>query len=981
MQVPEAVVKEGFHEEALKAAFTDAQKSFPVLAFTQRPSVNFYKHLHSFLKRWCFTRNATKTAVGKFYLAIDPFLDKKMRPDNVYRYIEQQISTNDNEHEAFKSTRRPNNSPVSEVPTVFAEEVDSNVPMHGRNCLWGDCSKKDISRCKLDEDKKDEYNDSDLGHALSNTTETMENLVKKYEKQILALQKNNEVLQTELCKYENELQQILDKYEIETPHITSHDESFKHCQDKLPHKNENMSAHPLTETKQGKSYNVTVRKLYYKLLTSGIPPGKVESTVKNVVEHLAPTSDPSKLNLPKASTANYMRREEMKTLCDIHKASALCNSQMIHLNTDGTTLSQRKIAAASANGLVLAVNEVSSGAAEDIAKNISKELQRLRKVANDLGMKNANSINWSIVGALTSDSAATQKKFNRIAQELKEEDSLEFGDTSTKEGTEIVSTFCAMHLGINLRHAFMQGSDNVETNSGCRQRFETDITVHEFCKLFGSKGTNECGHGVITFPDFLEVQTNIETETRKDYYELCKKVHLARQVGSRYFVTAHNAAKIFFLREAALSFLEVFGKNKLENEVYAKLSSPSVIAGLKADGLMFLHIYADLTCLAKSRELNKSVKDMSIHYLELDGFLENIEENPSAVFDKCVQVFGSEPALYDDGKLNHRHKPENTAIYSHLLQKDSDALSEMTMERISRGARSMRDKLKSYAKDQLPGGKYWDPPPNIAKILGQIEPSNDVCESVLGLNDWLQTSMPSASQLTKRNLIEAKKNKSVEWLDALPAEKQNITIQMAACQRKEVRLIESQEAFQRKELRQSTIKRDIEKQNLKRRKAEDMKDVLVIRNTQQMDKIIKSIKNDDTLNQKQRNEKIKEVLKVQLKLRKLLFQQNLQMFFTKKGKPVPINELLQIFEDIVSKNPVEHGINSSSLVGRSISHRFWVKEKQEYIWFTGRVLDFDESSGKYTVQYENEEEPCHFALEVDWALGDLKLNPTVIQQY
>ena len=974
MKVPKAVVREGFHEEALKAAFTNAQKNFPVLAFTQRPSINFYKHLHSFLKRWCFTRNATKTAVGKFYLAIDPFLDKKMRPDNVYRHIEQQISTNNNKHEAFRSTRRHNNSPVSDDPTVFAAEVNTDVPMHcHNNCQWVDCSKNDISECKLDEDKKDEYNDLDLGHALSNTTETMENLVKKYEKQISALQKNNEVLQAEIYKYENELQQILDKYEIETPPITSHDESFKHCQDKLPHKKENMSSHTLTETKHGKSYNVTTRKLYYKLLISGIPPGKVESTVKNVVEHFAPTSDPSKLNLPKASTANYMRREEMKTLCDIHKASALCNSQMIHLNTDGTTLSQRKIAAASANGLVLAVNEVSSGAAEDIAKNISKELQRLRKVANDLGMKNANSINWSIVGALTSDSAATQKKFNRIAQELKEKDAVEFGDTPTTEGTDIVSTFCAMHLGINLRHAFMQGSDNIEANGG---RFETDVIVYEFCKLFGSKGTNECGHGVMTFPDFIEVQANIETESRKNYYELCKKVHLTRQVGSRYFVSAHNAAKIFFLREAALSFLDVFRKNKLEKEVYAKLSSPSVIAGLKADGLMFLHIYADLTCLVKSRELSKSVKDMGMHYLEMDGFLEKIEENPCAVFDECVQVFGSEPALYDDGKLNHRRKPENIAIYSHLLQKDSDVLSEMTMQRISRGAKSMRAKLKSYAKDQLPGGKYWDPPPNIDKILGQIEPSNDVCESILGLNDWLQTSMPSASQLTKRNIIEAKKNKTFEWLDALPAEKQNDAIKMAACQRNEVRLLDSQEAFKRKQLRQSIIKKDIEKQNLKRRKAEDMKYILVINNIQQMDKIIKSIENDDMLNQKQRNEKIKEVLKVQLKLRKLLFQQNLQLFFTKKGKPVPVNELLRMFKDIVDKNPVEHCIKSSSLVGRSISHKFFVKEKQDYIWFTGRVLDFDESNSKYTVQYENEEEPCHFPLEVDWALGDLKLHPT-----
>ena len=44
-----------------------------------------------------------------------------------------------------------------------------------------------------------------------------------------------------------------------------------------------------------------------------------------------------------------------------------------------------------------------------------------------------------------------------------------------------------------------------------------------------------------------------------------KKVHLARQVGSRYFVTAHNAAKMIFLREAALSFLEAFRKKQIRD--------------------------------------------------------------------------------------------------------------------------------------------------------------------------------------------------------------------------------------------------------------------------------------------------------------------------------------------------------------------------------------------------------------------------------
>ena len=48
----------------------------------------------------------------------------------------------------------------------------------------------------------------------------------------------------------------------------------------------------------------------------------------------------------------------------------------------------------------------------------------------------------------------------------------------------------------------------------------------------------------------------------------------------------------------------------------------------------------------------------------------------------------------------------------------------------------MRDSLHSYPKDFLPpSGKYWDPSEDVKKILQQIRPSNDICESILGLND------------------------------------------------------------------------------------------------------------------------------------------------------------------------------------------------------------------------------------------------------
>ena len=59
------------------------------------PNVEFYRKLHHFLKVWDVTRSLTKTAIGKFYLAIDNRLrERRSTPYNTYRFIEQIVSSN-----------------------------------------------------------------------------------------------------------------------------------------------------------------------------------------------------------------------------------------------------------------------------------------------------------------------------------------------------------------------------------------------------------------------------------------------------------------------------------------------------------------------------------------------------------------------------------------------------------------------------------------------------------------------------------------------------------------------------------------------------------------------------------------------------------------------------------------------------------------------------------------------------------------------
>ena len=91
----------------------------------------------------------------------------------------------------------------------------------------------------------------------------------------------------------------------------------------------------------------------------------------------------------------------------------------------------------------------------------------------------------------------------------------------------------------------------------------------------------------------------------------------------------------------------------------------------------------------------------------------------------------------------------------------------------------MASKLEDYKKDQLPGGKYWAPPKEQEEILRKLQPNNDICESILGLNDWISTQTPNLCQTTKSTLVEVKKNKTMTWLQNLAENQRSAIVTMA----------------------------------------------------------------------------------------------------------------------------------------------------------------------------------------------------------
>lgn len=285
-------------------------------------------------------------------------------------------------------------------------------------------------------------------------------------------------------------------------------------------------------------------------------------------------------------------------------------------------------------------------------------------MAHFLALPNPDSINWTLVVSSTSDSAATQKKLNQLIDDCRQKDEETYGPATVNTSTiDLIETFCAMHLGINLRKAFLSGFS--EYNESKKQH-NVDVLVHEFAKLFGKHGAPEYALGV-SFSDFLTLMmVNNEFDLSEDdlaYYHTCSIIN--RQVGSHYFVSASNGCKLIFLRDAALHYFNFTGKrgNKLEQAVFTKLQNELVLCQVMADSLMYYHLYADLFMLSKSTKLEKSAFSMNQHYLEIQIFLTEIIKNPGVALNRDYQVFSSEARLYgDDEKVNHRLSSKSVTV-------------------------------------------------------------------------------------------------------------------------------------------------------------------------------------------------------------------------------------------------------------------------------------------------------------------------------
>ena len=516
---------------------------------------------------------------------------------------------------------------------------------------------------------------------------------------------------------------------------------------------------------------------------------------------------------------------------------------------------------------------------------------------------------------------------------------------------------------------------SVKSNRTKKREDGVDHFVYELCKLFGHVGSPEYCHGAASFPVFLAKEYNGD---QKHYYKLAQTVRLKRYVGSRYYITSYNAARIFFLRNAMLAFLQeqklLKKLNYLESTCLRKLNDNLLLTKLHLEGLIYDKVYCDLMTLVKSKDLDKSSLQMNIHYQELLQFLQNLASVPRLILDSE----DSEPRLYSpDSKLNHRLHTPYIAVRNELYDQAFNVAcsnQSLLLKMTSLVGHAMATKLKC---DHLPGGKYFSPEAKTKSILSSLRPHNDMAESVFGSNDWLSYALPNMVQATRSVLIEFSYNKTMEWLKDQSKDQRELLISLAQARR---RIAEREKKLEKENLLEQKIQNRIEaveKAKLAQQKhvavVTELESEQLISSPKELEQRINYIKALSLSRVLQENE-LKSVVKRQMKLRRFVYHQNTRISFTYNGKAKPVNELLTELSNVIASYPTLVRVRRKD--SPSYQQLFTIFDKPSYLtrakfkhqfevdgdlqWFEGCIQKYVKNY--FTLCYDTNEQ-CVFSLD------------------
>ena len=239
--------------------------------------------------------------------------------------------------------------------------------------------------------------------------------------------------------------------------------------------------------------------------------------------------------------------------------------------------------------------------------------------------------------------------------------------------------------------------------------------------------------------------------------------------------------------------------------------------------------------------------------------------------------------------------------------------------------------------------------------------------------------IPNLHQVARSNLVQLKKNKTMQWLHSLPDEQQIQVIDLAVESRqavqKECKHEEQQRAIVRRQnMAQAHIRREAVKQKAQQERNQLSQQHLITSSDELYQAILDIDKKCISATKKAALKR--SLVSTQMKIKKKVLGQNIHIIFSHLRKLRPVNEIVKELSEHIERNSTEFSEffqDPASLIGRYISHKFETEETREVKWYHGTVVGYDMVAKTHEIIYEDEEEHCHFDLTLDMFNGDIKL--------
>lgn len=489
---------------------------------------------------------------------------------------------------------------------------------------------------------------------------------------------------------------------------------------------------------RGRAFNSKIREASYYAQNLGIAEDKASELVKSIYESISGQELVG--DLPSRKTQSNFGRE-MKTLSQQQVRDAVANSSDCTIKYDGTTKVGKHITevevATKKQTFIIGMKEQSGGCASEYAETIQMCMDDITKKSID---SDEPDISMNISNTMT-DRVVT----NACVDRLLETDVL---------GNKVNSFRCAIHpldtIAKDSEKRIIEAEkDMVPLPPNVilfkrRGESDTQALIKNTGKLFYNDATGCCNDLTAYIKENLALP---EGESR----DLIQSKLYHRFVGNRFHIYFLDAGLVDYYTGCFLEFFEKVHvpTNAMQKTLYDILKSKCRATTFRALGFVGKFITGPWMRFVPTCE---QILDVNLPIQKAVETLSDWSSDASPVMNGTVgAVFDSVSLLKD-------------SVYHHLLKSRGETEDNKCRQLLQDLFITIKAVIVRQMSDQLPGGKFWDPSPELRIQASSCAPDNLSGERCFGTADaYIQRSHNAST-----NKVEARvmfhKNHTDVWL-------------------------------------------------------------------------------------------------------------------------------------------------------------------------------------------------------------------------